>query len=134
MRSDAKSTPKVLLNRLYERAEPVAPSPEDRAALRIHQAEAEIESLAIKDGWPTLKSEALYGITGKIVRLAEPGTEADPAAILFQFIVGMGNVVGRKRHFTSRPHPTLSGVFRGDCRAYVCRAERERVSTSFDGC
>ena len=33
----------------------------------------------------------------------QPGTEADPVAILFQFLVGMGNVLGRKRYFTVGP-------------------------------
>jgi hypothetical protein len=46
--------------------------------------------------WPApLASQAFYGITGEIMRLIEPHTEADPAALLIQFLAGFGNLVGR---------------------------------------
>ncbi len=46
------------------------------------------------EGWPVLREEALYGLPGEIVRLIEPHTESDPAAILLQFLVTFGNCVG----------------------------------------
>ena len=50
--------------------------------------------------WPNeLPEEALYGLAGDVVRTIEPHTEADPAALLVQFLVGIGNVIGRGRHF-----------------------------------
>jgi hypothetical protein len=51
--------------------------------------------------WPgPLADEALYGLTGDVVRALAPHTEADPAAILIQFLVAFGNVVGRTAHYT----------------------------------
>jgi hypothetical protein len=45
------------------------------------------------------KSAAFYGLTGQIVRLIEPHSEADPMALLIQFLVAFGNCVGRSAHF-----------------------------------
>lgn len=42
----------------------------------------------------SLPPEALYGIAGEFVREFEPYTEADPAALLFQFNVAFGNMIG----------------------------------------
>ncbi len=45
--------------------------------------------------WPVpLATEAYHGITGEIVRRIEPETEADPAAVLFQFLTAGGNILG----------------------------------------
>src|SRR5580704_10105860 len=48
--------------------------------------------------WPTLAVEALHGIAGTVVRSITPHTEADPAAILLQFLVAFGNLVGPAPH------------------------------------
>jgi hypothetical protein len=49
--------------------------------------------------WPAaLAPQAFYGFAGEIVRCIEPHTEADPAALLFQFLCGFGNLVGRSPH------------------------------------
>ncbi|HRH95387.1 MAG TPA: hypothetical protein PLB55_05600 [Prosthecobacter sp.] len=46
--------------------------------------------------WPQpLREEALHGVAGQIVKMIEPHTEADPAALLLQFLAAMGNLVGR---------------------------------------
>lgn len=50
--------------------------------------------------WPDPpKPQAFYGLAGELVRAAEPHSEADPVALLTQFLVGFGNVVGRGPHF-----------------------------------
>jgi hypothetical protein len=50
--------------------------------------------------WPApLFKEAFFGLAGDIVHAIEPYSEADPAALLVQFLVGFGNVVGRGPHF-----------------------------------
>lgn len=50
--------------------------------------------------YPTpLEPEAFYGLSGEIVRAVEPHTEADPAALLLQTLVAVGNVIGRRAHF-----------------------------------
>ncbi len=49
--------------------------------------------------WPdTLSPLALHGLAGDFVRTVDPHTEADSVAILAQFLVAFGNVVGRGPH------------------------------------
>jgi hypothetical protein len=50
--------------------------------------------------WPSLAAEALHGIAGAVVRTITPHTEADPAAILLQFLAAFGNLVGPAPHCT----------------------------------
>jgi len=50
--------------------------------------------------WPQpLRKEAFRGLAGDVVRLIEPQSEADPAALLLQFLAGVGSVVGRDPHY-----------------------------------
>jgi hypothetical protein len=50
--------------------------------------------------WPApLAGEAFHGLAGEYVRAVEPHTEADPAALLLQLLVGFGNAVGPGPHF-----------------------------------
>ena len=48
--------------------------------------------------WPSLAAAALHGIAGTVVRTITPHTEADPAAILLQFLAAFGNLVGPAPH------------------------------------
>lgn len=51
--------------------------------------------------WPApLAPQAFHGVAGEMVRAIEPHTEADPAALLIQLLVGFGNLVGRDAHTT----------------------------------
>src|SRR5262245_47440340 len=43
---------------------------------------------------PELASEALYGLSGEIVKTIDPFTEADRVSVLTNTLVGFGNVVG----------------------------------------
>jgi hypothetical protein len=46
--------------------------------------------------WPSpLAPEAYHGVAGELVRALEPATEADSAALLVQFLLGFGNLIGR---------------------------------------
>lgn len=47
---------------------------------------------------PSLSESARHGVAGDFVRIVEPHTEADPAALLFQFLVFAGNCFGRNRY------------------------------------
>jgi hypothetical protein len=49
-------------------------------------------------GLPRLAAAALHGIAGAVVRTITPHTEADPAAILLQFLASFGNLVGPAPH------------------------------------
>jgi hypothetical protein len=48
--------------------------------------------------WPIVTPPALYGLPGAVVRILAPHTEADPAAILLQFLAAFGNLVGPGPH------------------------------------
>ena len=50
-------------------------------------------------GCPTLKPEAYYGLAGEFVRTIAPHTEADPAALLMNFLVMFGSIIGRNAYF-----------------------------------
>jgi hypothetical protein len=50
--------------------------------------------------WPQpLAPHAFHGIAGEIVRTIEPHTEADPAALLIQFLMAFGNAIGGRAYF-----------------------------------
>jgi hypothetical protein len=79
------------------------PTPEQTKPVANTTAE---ESARTK--WPDpVEPNALYGLAGDVVRLIEPHSEADPAALLLQFLVGFGSVIGRQAHFVAEAdrHP-----------------------------
>ena len=50
--------------------------------------------------WPApLSDTAFHGLAGEYVRLIEPASEADPAALLLQFLTAAGNVIGPRPHY-----------------------------------
>ena len=50
-------------------------------------------------GWPDdLGPAAFRGVAGEFVRLVDPHTEADPAAVLVQLLVAVGNAAGHHPH------------------------------------
>ncbi len=49
---------------------------------------------------PALAEPALYGLAGLVVRSLAAHTEADPAAILLQFLAAFGNLLGPSPHCT----------------------------------
>jgi hypothetical protein len=54
----------------------------------------------VETAWPEpLSEDAYHGLAGKIVRLIEPHTEADPAAILVQLLTAFGSAIGRGPHW-----------------------------------
>jgi hypothetical protein len=54
-----------------------------------------------------LSKDAFHGLLGQIVKTLDPYTEADPAAVLSNLLVMVGNVVG------SRPHFKVNGDMHG---------------------
>ncbi|MHB1516415.1 MAG: DUF3987 domain-containing protein [Acidiferrobacteraceae bacterium] len=68
--------------------------------------------------WPTpLNNIAFHGIAGEVVRVIEPHTESDPAALLLQFLVAAGSIIGRGPHFfveADEHHPNLNLLNVGD--------------------
>jgi hypothetical protein len=50
--------------------------------------------------WPApLAMAAMPGIVGEFVAILMPHTEADPAALVFQFLTAFGNVIGLSAHY-----------------------------------
>ena len=66
---------------------------------------------------PKLLKQALHGPIGDIVDKVAPLTEAHPAPILLEIIIGVGNIIGNKP-FTmaqcTKHHTNLFGVVVGD--------------------
>lgn len=76
---------------------------------------------------PRLADDALFGLAGAIVKKIEPHTETHPAALLLQFLIGFGNMVGRNPYFVTeadRQHANLFGVIVG-------KSSRGRKGTSW---
>jgi hypothetical protein len=65
----------------------------------VTQADVMDEEALVSVPWPQLDPAAYHGLAGKIVRTIEPHTEADPVAILLQFLTMFGNLVGRTPYF-----------------------------------
>ena len=62
--------------------------------------------------WPdALDDAALHGITGEFVRLVEPETEADRAALVVQFLLAFGSCVNGAPYFTAGADRHRTNVF-----------------------
>ena len=73
------------------------PSPTPKIEVMESSDDFDIEELT---PWPSpLSKSALYGVVGEIVEAIEPHTEADPAAMLMQFLTCFGSVIGRTAYF-----------------------------------
>ena len=74
--------------------------------------------LAAPPGWPAPPDPAAWaGMAGAIAETIAPATEADPAAILAQLLVGAGAIIGRGAWVAveaSRHHPNEFVVLVGD--------------------
>ncbi len=67
--------------------------------------------------WPMLDEAALQGLPGDVVRAIAPASEADPVALLVQYLVAAGNVIGRGPHYRvegDQHGPNLFAVIVGD--------------------
>ena len=66
---------------------------------------------------PTMDDDAYHGLASEVVHTIEPHTEADPVAILLQFLTLAGNVMGRTAYYqveSDRHHTNLFAVLVGD--------------------
>ena len=62
------------------------------------------------DTWPTMDPGAFHGLAGEIVSTMAPQTEADPVALLLQFLVYFGNAVGRGPYYLVNRDASRSGL------------------------
>jgi hypothetical protein len=56
-------------------------------------------SAPAQEPWPEMSPDAFYGLAGDVVRAIDPHSEADPVAILLQFLAAFGNAVGIDPYF-----------------------------------
>lgn len=66
---------------------------------RVEATETNDEDIEVVDRWPKIKDVAYHGVAGALVDLVRLQTEADPVAILVQFLIGFGNLIDRGPHF-----------------------------------
>ena len=82
------------------------PTPVARIAVQTQSTDA------LHRQWPaSLEEAAWYGLAGEFVRIVEPHTEADPAALLFQFLAAFGSIIGRGPHYPAGADRHYTNLF-----------------------
>ncbi len=120
--------------------EPTAPgderetmSAEDMSRVQAHAATPAGNEVESNDGttemnWPSpLGFDAYHGLAGVIVRTIEPHSEADPAALLIQFLAAFGNYIGRGCHWKAEGDQHHANLF----TVLVGRSGKGRKGTSW---
>src|SRR5689334_5842047 len=78
--------------------------------------DAPSESAVKADSWPVIDESAFHGLAGDVVKTIEPHSEADPVALLLQFLALAGNVIGHGPYYqveSDEHHANLFGVLVG---------------------
>jgi hypothetical protein len=118
----------ALLTENQKRCDP--PLDEDevhRIAESVSRYEPGNSRTSAPSGWPSpLNKDAFHGVAGELVRLIEPHSEADPAALLIQGLVAAGNVIGRTVHFYAEADQHYTNLF----SVIVGRTAKGRKGTS----
>ena len=99
------------------------------------EAEIKVECKTVVDAWPMLGAAAYYGLAGKVVNTILPHTEADPAAMLLQYLVSFGNVVGRQPYCIAdgaEHYPVLYLLLAGPTATGRKGTSAQRVRPIFD--
>jgi hypothetical protein len=60
---------------------------------------------------PVMAAEAYYGLVGEVVKTISPHSEADPVALLLQFLTLAGNIIGRQPHYQVESDQHYSNLF-----------------------
>lgn len=68
-------------------------------------------SLLTEPEWPHADPLMFHGLAGDVVRAIEPHTEADPVALLVQFLTAFGSCIGRRAHFTAEADQHFGNLF-----------------------
>lgn len=103
------------LNTLIANAQPVNINANHKpTAVDLQEAAMEAEIAP----WPEdLSERAFYGLAGNVVNSISPYSEADNAALLVNFLIAFGNVIGSSSHFkvgSDTHHLNLFGVLVGE--------------------
>src|ERR1700730_15167343 len=101
-----------------QRRRPMSPPDGADAVRRIIEMSEEVKpEPSAAEQWPVMDSAAYYGLAGDVVHTIEPHTEADPVALLVQFLTAVGNVLWRGPHYRvegDRHGTNLFGVLVGE--------------------
>jgi hypothetical protein len=65
---------------------------------------------------PVMAGDAYYGLAGEVVKTISPHSEADPVALLLQFLTLAGNIIGQQPYYqveSDQHHPNLFCVLVG---------------------
>jgi hypothetical protein len=125
--NDARCKPPLPASEVREIARSVARYP---PAAPVRSPELAPEPVASKPHrqWPApLAEAALCGLPGEFVRLVEPHTEADPAALIFQFLAAMGSIIGRGPHVQIGAQKHFANLF----MVIVGNSSKARKGTSW---
>jgi hypothetical protein len=80
--------------------------------------EPEPRPVLTEPSWPNkLGDPAYHGIAGDFVRLIEPESESDPAALLFQFLTASGNLMSERAYVqveAAKHYPNVFSTIIGD--------------------
>lgn len=101
---------------------------DDELERRIRGEPAPVLPQLAEPAWPTMGDGAYHGLAGDVVTEIEPYTEADPVAILIQFLTCAGNIIGNCPYYQvegSRHHASLFSVLVG-------QSSKARKGTSWD--
>jgi hypothetical protein len=89
------------------------------------------------DDWPKLnRSSALQGLAGDVVKLIEPESESDPAALLVMFLTAFGNYVSGKPWFrveATKHHTNLFALIVGETSRSRKGTALDRIQSIFRG-
>lgn len=71
-----------------------------------------VDEITTTAGWPTPPSpDAFHGVTGGFVDIVSPHSEADSVALLIQFLVAVGNLLGRSGHAVAESSKHFANLF-----------------------
>lgn len=125
---------RALLTDIETRARRGSLTPED-FDIQIEARTAELEEVR-PPKWPApLADEALHGLAGDFVNALSPHTEADPVAILIQFLSAFGNCVGRSPYYLvegDRHHANVYAVLVGQTSKGRKGTSWGRTRTAFE--
>jgi hypothetical protein len=100
-----------------------------RGVFSVCQAKQPPNESNYSNDWPDPPApEAFYGVAGEIVKLIEPVSEADPAALLVQFLVMFGSAIGRSSYFIAEETRHYANLF----SCFVGSTSKSRKGSSFN--
>ena len=93
------------------------PRRESTASAASAGAASVVSDVSVVPAWPQMDAAAYQGLAGEAVKAIEPHSEADPVALLIQFLTVAGNLMGRTAYYQvegDRHHANLFAVLVGE--------------------